>query len=328
MAAPMQFDTEMKRKPPINFAAIGVAGYIAPRHLKAIRDTGNRLVAAVDTNDSVGILDQYSENVRFFTEIERFDRHLEKLRRLSEADRVHYISIMSPNYLHDAHCRLAMRLDADVICEKPLVINPWNLDQLAVVEAESGCKINTVLQLRVHPALLALKQKIESGPANHQYNVRLTYIAGRGPWYNISWKGIQEKSGGVVTNIGIHFFDMLGWLFGASGQIKLYLSESRRMSGFVEFEKARVRWFLSVDEEDLPIPIKAGQPKTYRSITIDGQEIEFSGGFTDLHTRVYEKTLAGEGFGIEDARSSIELTHRIRNCELSLMDELAHPFIK
>lgn len=312
----------------INFAAIGVAGYIAPRHLKAIRDTGNQLIAAIDTNDSVGILDQYSENVRFFTEIERFDRHLEKLRRRSEQERVHYISIMSPNYLHDAHCRLALRLDAHVICEKPLVINPWNLDQLAGVEAESGCKINTVLQLRVHPALLALKQKIESGPLHHQYDVCLTYIAARGPWYNISWKGIQEKSGGVATNIGIHFFDMLGWLFGASGQIKLHLSEPRRMSGFIEFEKARVRWFLSVDEEDLPISIKTGQPKTHRSITIDGQEIEFSGGFTDLHTRVYEKTLAGDGFGIEDARSSIELTYRIRNCELSSVDEFAHSFLK
>jgi len=312
----------------MNFAAIGVAGYIAPRHLKAIRDTGNRLVAAVDTNDSVGILDQYSENVRFFTEIERFDRHLEKLRRRSEEERVHYISIMSPNYLHDAHCRLALRVNAHVICEKPLVINPWNLDQLASIEAESGCRINTVLQLRVHPSLLALKQKIEAGPADHCYDVCLTYITARGPWYDISWKGVTEKSGGMATNIGIHLFDLLGWLFGPPGQIKLYLSEPRRMSGFVEFQRAKVHWFLSVNEADLPTPMGADQPKTYRSITIDGQEIEFSGGFTDLHTRVYEKTLAGKGFSIEDARPSVELTYRIRHCELSPVDELAHPFLK
>ena len=313
---------------PINFAAIGVAGYIAPRHLRAIRDTGNRLLAAIDTNDSVGILDKYSENVRFFTEIERFDRHLEKLRRLSEDEHVHYISIMSPNYLHDAHCRLALRVNANVICEKPLVINPWNLDQLAAVEAESGCKINTVLQLRVHPALLALKQKIEQGSTKHQYDVQLTYITGRGPWYDISWKGIPEKSGGIVTNIGIHFFDMLGWLFGPSGQVALHLSEARRMSGFVEFERARVRWFLSVDQDDLPIQIQDGQPQTYRSITIDGQEIEFSGGFADLHTRVYEQTLNGNGFGIDDARPSVELTYQIRQSELSLLDGLAHPYLK
>jgi len=312
----------------LNFAAIGVAGYVAPRHLKAIRDTGNRLVAAVDINDSVGILDQYSENVRFFTEIERFDRHLEKLRRRGDDARVEYVSIMSPNYLHDAHCRLALRLGARAICEKPLVINPWNLDQLAEIEAESEGHINTVLQLRVHPSLLALKEKIELGSKDHQYEVVLTYITSRGPWYNVSWKGISEKSGGVAVNIGIHFFDMLGWLFGAPGANKLYLSEPRRMSGIIEFEKAKVRWFLSVDENDLPIPIQPGQPRTYRSITIDGEEIEFSGGFSDLHTRVYKKTLAGEGFGIEDARPSIELTYRIRNSELSPVDDVAHPLLK
>ena len=312
----------------LNFAAIGVAGYIAPRHLKAIQDTGNRLVAAVDINDSVGILDQYSKNVRFFTEIERFDRHLEKLRRRGEESRVHYVSIMSPNYLHDAHCRLALRLGAHAICEKPLVINPWNLDQLAEIEAESGGRINTVLQLRVHPALLALKDKMEQGSQDHQYEVFLTYITSRGPWYRISWKGILEKSGGVAVNIGIHFFDMLGWLFGASDETRLYLSEPRRMSGFIEFERARVHWFLSVDEADLPTPIQPSQPKTYRSITVDGEEIEFSGGFTDLHTRVYEQTLAGEGFGIEDTRPSIDLTYRIRQCDLSPLDAMAHPLLQ
>jgi len=310
-----------------NFAAIGVAGYIAPRHLIAIHDTGNRLIAAVDVNDSVGVLDRYSQDVIFFTEIERFDRHLEKLRRRGEEARVHYVSIMTPNYLHDAHCRLALRLGAHVICEKPLVINPWNVDQLAEIEQESEGRINTILQLRVHPSLLALKDKIERGSQEHQYDVVLTYITSRGPWYDVSWKGIPEKSGGVAVNIGIHFFDMLGWLFGAPGEIKLYLSEPRRMSGFIEFENARVRWLLSVDEGDLPNPIQAGQPKTYRSITVDGQEIEFSGGFTDLHTRVYEKTLTGEGFGIEDARPSIELTYQIRSSELSSLDDMAHPLL-
>lgn len=311
-----------------NFAAIGVAGYIAPRHLRAIRDTGNRLVAAVDSNDSAGILDQYSENVRFFSEIERFDRHLEKLRRRSERERVHYVSIMSPNYLHDAHCRLALRVNAHVICEKPLVINPWNLDQLSVIEAESEGKVNTVLQLRVHPALLKLKDKIDNEDSHHQFDVRLSYIAGRGPWYDVSWKGIPEKSGGITTNIGIHFFDMLGWLFGEPGEIRQYLSEVRRMSGFIEFERAKVRWFLSVDADDLPVPVQHGQPKTYRSITVDGEEIEFSGGFNDLHTRVYEKTLVGNGFGIEEARPSIELTYRIRNSPLLPIDDLAHPLLR
>ena len=310
-----------------NFAAIGVAGYVAPRHLKAIRDTGNRLVAAVDVNDSVGILDQYSENVRFFTEIERFDRHLEKLRRRGDEARAHYVSIMSPNYLHDAHCRLALRLGAHAICEKPLVINPWNIDQLAEIEDESEGCINTVLQLRVHPSLLALKEKIEKGSQDHQYDVLLTYITSRGPWYDISWKGIPEKSGGVAVNIGIHFFDMLGWLFGEPGEIKVHISDKRRMAGFIEFERARVRWFLSVDEDDLPIPIQPGKPKTYRSITVGGDAFEFSGGFTDLHTRVYEKTLAGEGFRLVDARPSIELTYRIRNSKLSPLNNVAHPLL-
>jgi len=313
---------------PLNFAAIGVSGYIAPRHLKAINDTGNRLIAAVDVNDSAGVLDQYSQNVRFFTEIERFDRHLEKLRRLSEGERVHYVSIMSPNYLHDAHCRLALRVNADAICEKPLVINPWNLDQLALIEAESTGKIHTVLQLRLHPALVALKRQIEEGSRDHQYQVRLTYITSRGPWYHVSWKGIREKSGGIATNIGIHFFDMLGWLFGEAGETRLHLSETSRMAGMIEFERARVGWFLSVDHNDLPGPIQPGEPRTYRSITIDGEEIEFSGGFTDLHTRVYEETLAGRGFGIEDARPSIELTYRIRQSEISAMDDTAHPLAR
>lgn len=311
-----------------NFAATGVAGYIVLRHLKAIRDTGHRLVAAVGNNDSVGILDKYSENVRFFTEIERFDRHLEKLRRRGEEARVHYVSVMSPNYLHDAHCRLALRVGANVICEKPLVIEPWNLDQLAALEVEYQGKINTVLQLRLHPSLLELKKKIRLGSQDHQYKALLTYITSRAPWYDISWKGDIDKSGGLAVNIGIHFFDMLGWLFGEAGQARRHLADTRRMSGFIEFEKAQVRWFLSVDQDDLPAPRSADQPKTYRSITVDGQEIEFSGGFTDLHTRVYEQTLAGNGFGIEDARPSIELTRRIRTIEISPIDDVVHPLLK
>jgi UDP-N-acetyl-2-amino-2-deoxyglucuronate dehydrogenase len=311
-----------------NFAAIGVAGYIAPRHLKAIKETGNRLVAAVDINDSVGILDQFSEGVRFFTEIERFDRYLEKLRRSDDERCIDYVSILSPNYLHDAHCRLALRVGAHVICEKPLVINPWNLDQLALIEAESEGKINTVLQLRLHPAVLALKRKIESQSKSHQYDVQLTYITSRGPWYDISWKGSLEKSGGVAVNIGIHFFDMLQWLFGKPGEIKLYLSEERRLSGFIKFGNAEVSWFLSVDASDLPFPTQPGQPQTYRSITVDGEEVEFSGGFADLHTQVYQNILAGNGHGIEDARASIDLTHRIRTMALTAYDEHIHPILE
>jgi UDP-N-acetyl-2-amino-2-deoxyglucuronate dehydrogenase len=311
-----------------NFAIIGVGGYVAPRHLRAIRDTGNRLVAATDPRDSVGILDQFSFDVRFFTEIERFDRHLEKLRRGPESERVHYVSILSPNYLHDAHCRLALRVGADAICEKPLVINPWNLDQLAAIEAETGRHINTILQLRVHPALLRLKASLEEEDRNFQHEVQLTYITARGPWYQISWKGSNEKSGGVATNIGIHFFDLLLWLFGPASDLRVYHADAQCMSGFIELERARVRWFLSVDHRDLPFLVEPGKNTTFRSITVDGQEIEFSSGFTDLHTRVYDETLAGRGFSISDARPSIELTHRIRTAPISPRDNLAHPFLK
>lgn len=308
-----------------NFAVIGVGGYIAPRHLRAIRDTENNLVAAVDPKDSVGILDQFGYDVSFFTEIERFDRHLEKLRRGPEADRIHFISVCSPNYLHDAHCRLAMRVGADVICEKPLVINPWNLDQLEEIEAETGCKVNTVLQLRVHPELLKLKQTLQEDTSGKQHDVVLTYITSRGIWYHVSWKGQREKSGGVATNIGVHFFDLLLWLFGPARDVRLYHNDDKRMSGYIELERARVRWFLSVDVNDLPEPALASGKKTFRLITVDGQEIEFSEGFTDLHTRVYEETLAGRGFSIQDARPSIELTHRIRTSSFSALDSLAHP---
>lgn len=313
---------------PLNFAVIGAGGYVAPRHLKAIRDTGNRLAAAVDPKDSVGLLDQFSFDVKFFTEIERFDRHLEKLRRNSEQERIHYVSICSPNYLHDAHCRLAMRVGADVICEKPLVINPWNLDALQEIEFETNCRINTVLQLRVHPELLKLKARLDREGSNTQHAVVLSYITSRGNWYHVSWKGQPEKSGGVATNIGIHFFDLLIWLFGPVINVKVYRADNSRISGFVELEKAQVRWFLSVDHHDLPLAAQQAHKTTFRSITVDDQEVEFSDGFGDLHTCVYENTLAGNGFGIADARPSIELTYRIRNSEISALDTMTHPFLR
>ncbi len=309
----------------LNFAIIGVAGYVAPRHLKAIRDTGNRLVAAVDPNDSVGLLDQYSFDVRFFTEIERFDRHLEKLRRGPEQERVHVVSICSPNYLHDAHCRLALRVHANAICEKPLVINPWNLDALQEIEQEYGGKINTVLQLRLHPALLELRNQLNSEPAGQSHDVVLTYITSRGAWYHTSWKGYVEKSGGVATNIGVHLFDLLIWLFGSQRSMQVHYSDPERMSGFLELERARVRWYLSINSGDLPFEASPGGRTTYRSITIDGREVEFTEGFTDLHTRVYEETLAGRGFGIEDARPSIELVYRIRTAPVTQPAEDIHP---
>ncbi len=312
---------------PLNFAIVGVAGYVAPRHLKAIQDTGNRLVAAVDPNDSVGLLDHYSFDVRFFTEIERFDRHLEKLRRGREEDRVHYVSICSPNYLHDSHCRLALRVQANAICEKPLVINPWNLDALQEIEREYDGKIYTVLQLRLHPALHELRNKLNSASNNHKHEVVLTYITARGAWYHTSWKGYIEKSGGIATNIGIHLFDMLIWLFGNAGAMQVYHADPERMSGSLDLEHAHVRWFLSINPGDLPFSVSPGGRSTYRSITIDGQEVEFTEGFTDLHTRVYQETLAGRGFGIEDARPSIELVHRIRTAPISAPLDDMHPYM-
>ncbi|HRS17162.1 MAG TPA: Gfo/Idh/MocA family oxidoreductase [Thermoanaerobaculaceae bacterium] len=303
---------------PLNFALIGAAGYIAPRHMKAIADTGNRLVAATDPHDAVGILDRYSFETRFFPEIERFDRHLEKLRRGPEENRVHYVSICSPNYLHDAHIRLALRVGADAICEKPLVINPWNLDALEELESETGRRVYTILQLRVHPALVALKQSLSSERNAPRRHVKLTYITSRGPWYSVSWKGSEERSGGVATNIGIHFFDLVMWLFGDVQGVGVHLREPRRMAGTLELERADVEWFLSVDRADLPFEPQPGKATTHRSITVDGKEIEFTEGFTELHTRVYEQTLAGSGFGIADARPSIELVHRIRTVPVAV----------
>jgi len=300
-----------------NFAVTGVGGFVAPRHLKAIYDMGNRVVAAVDPKDSVGILDKYSFDIRFFTEFERFDRHLEKLRRGSEEQRVHYVSVCAPNYLHDAHCRLALRVGADVICEKPLVINPWNLDALQELEAEYGCRIYTVLQLRLHPKLIELRERLQNDSSDRRYQINLKYITSRGMWYHTSWKGNSEKSGGLATNIGIHFFDLLMWLFGKAGDVRVHESNDNRMRGMIELERADVNWSLSIDRNDLPYPAQPGGKSTFRSLTIDGDEIEFSEGFTDLHTRVYEETLAGRGFTIEDARPSIELVHRIRNTPIT-----------
>lgn len=303
----------------------GVAGFVAPRHLRAIYDTGNRLVAAVDPHDAVGVLDRYSFGVRFFPEFERFDRHLEKLRRGPAENRVDFLTVCSPNYLHDAHIRLALRIGADAICEKPLVINPWNLDALQELEAESGRRVYTVLQLRLHPELVALRERLQQRP-DATYDVALSYVTARGAWYDASWKGSGERSGGLVTNIGIHFFDLLIWLFGSVRGSRVYASEDRRAAGYLELDRARVRWFLSARREDLPFEPVPGAKTTFRSITVDGNEVEFSEGFTDLHTRVYEEVLQGRGFGIDDARPSIELTHRIRtSAQVSPDEDTRHP---
>ncbi len=303
----------MSNMDPRNFALIGAGGYIAPRHMKAIRDTGNRLVAALDKSDSVGILDSYFFDVAFFTEFERFDRHAEKLRRQGDEKRIHFTSICSPNYLHDAHVRFSLRIGADAICEKPLVLNPWNLDALAELERESGKRIFNILQLRVHPSIVALREKIRQAPAGKKCAIDLTYVTSRGNWYFASWKGDKSRSGGVATNIGVHFFDMLLWIFGGVRNFEVHVSDDRKMSGFLELEKADVRWFLSVGREDLPEEAVRGGKTTYRSITVDGEEFEFSGGFADLHTVVYREILAGRGFGIEDARPSIDLVHKLRD---------------
>ncbi|MFH2054648.1 MAG: Gfo/Idh/MocA family oxidoreductase [bacterium] len=309
-----------------NFVITGVAGYVAPRHLKAFKDTGNTLVAAVDPNDSVGILDSYFDNVAFFTEFERFDRHIEKQRRLGGDSLVHYVSICSPNYLHDAHARFALRIDADAICEKPVVLNPWNIDALQELEQESGHRIYTVLQLRVHPALIALREKLRQNDTGKKHEIELTYITSRGRWYLVSWKGQLERSGGLATNIGVHFYDLLIWLFGKVQHSEVHLANQFKTCGYIELERARVRWLLSIDKNDVPTAIATAGQQTYRSITCDGEEIEFSGGFTDLHTVVYREILAGRGFGIEAARPSIELVHSIRNAvPLGINNENAHP---
>ena len=291
-----------------NFGLVGAAGFVAPRHLKAIADTGNVLVAACDPHDSVGIIDSYFPDAAFFTEVERFDRFLEKRKRANEADRVHYLSICSPNYLHDAHVRLALRVGAHAICEKPLVISPWNLDQLAALEQEYGRRVYTVLQLRLLPALRELKANLGTERAD----VELTYITSRGRWYAQSWKGVPEKSGGLALNIGVHFFDLLIWLYGKPLENHVYLAKADKMSGVFELERARVRWFLSVDRNDLPAHVRAKGKHAFRSLTSNGRELEFSDGFPDLHTAVYRDILEGGGFSIDEVRPSIQLAYDIR----------------
>ncbi|MBI5068827.1 MAG: Gfo/Idh/MocA family oxidoreductase [Deltaproteobacteria bacterium] len=312
-----------------NFAITGVAGYIAPRHLQAIRDTGNRLIAALDPHDAVGVLDRYFDDVSYYREFERFDRAIEKLRRRSEEERLHYLSICAPNYLHDAHIRFALRVGADAICEKPLVLNPWNLDALAELEAETGRRVYNILQLRLHPSIVALRDRIRAEPAGKKRHVvDLTYITSRGRWYAVSWKGAQDKSGGIATNIGIHFFDMLAWIFGGVKEMQVHLSEPTRAGGVLELERATVRWFLSLDKRDIPEEQRNKGRTTYRSLTIGGEEVEFSDGFADLHTAVYREILAGRGFGIDDARASVTLAHDIREAPVVRAGgDRTHPFV-
>lgn len=303
-----------------NFALIGAAGYIAPRHLKAIKETGNNLLAALDPFDSVGIMDSYFPDAAFFTESERFDRHMAKLHRTGK-ETVDYVSICSPNYLHDAHIRMALRNGAHAICEKPIVLNPWNIDALQEIEAESGRKVFTILQLRHHPAIMALKKRVdgeiaqskESRTKGKVYDINLTYITSRGAWYHRSWKGNPEKSGGVATNIGVHFFDMLTWIFGSAIENIAHVLENDHAAGFLQLENARVRWFLSINRDHLPELAKAAKKSTFRSITVDGQEIEFSDGFTDLHTVSYHHIIDDNGFGLTEARQSVEIVQAIRN---------------
>jgi UDP-N-acetyl-2-amino-2-deoxyglucuronate dehydrogenase len=318
-----------------NFALLGAAGFVAPRHMKAIKDTGNILVVAMDPHDAVGVMDSYFPDARFFTEFERLDRHAEKLRREGNNMQLHYVSIASPNYLHDAHMRFAMRVGAHAICEKPLVLNPWNLDALQDIEKEHKKKVNAILQLRHHVAIAALKDRITStapdasSPASHRkFDIDLTYITSRGRWYLVSWKGDIVKSGGVTTNIGIHFFDMLQWVFGKPQQVLVHFMEPTKAAGYLELENARIRWFLSLDWNDLPDETKSGGKTTYRSIVINNEEFEFSEGFTDLHTKSYEEILKGNGYGLEDARSSIEIAYTIRTAAPIGLKGEYHPMLK
>lgn len=307
------------------FALIGASGFVAPRHMAAIRDTSNILVAALDPSDSVGIIDSYFPDADFFTEFERFDRHIDKLRR--EKSGVDYVAICSPNYLHDSHMRFALRSGADAICEKPLVLNPWNIDGLQEIEHETGRQVNTILQLRVHPAIIALRDRVSSEASKRKREVQLTYITSRGHWYLQSWKGDDKKSGGIATNIGVHFFDMLHFIFGKLQENRVHLREDTRAAGYLEYEHARVRWFLSLDVRDVPQGPRAEGQRTYRSITVDGEEIEFSGGFSELHTRSYEEILAGRGFGLEENRTAIETVSHIRKSPVVPNGDL-HPFIQ
>ena len=293
-----------------NFAIIGAGGYIAPRHMKAIKDTGNTLIAALDKHDSVGIMDSYFPDADFFTEFERFDRHLEKLKR--QGNKTDFVSVCSPNYLHDAHIRFGLRIGASVICEKPVVLNPWNIEALMEIEKETGGEVFTILQLRLHPAIIALKEKIAAAPADKKFTVNLQYITSRGHWYHTSWKGDMEKSGGIATNIGVHFFDMLLWVFGDVKENKVTAHTAQTASGQLELERANVNWMLSIDANTLPDEAKAAGKRTFRTLTIDGEGFEFSDGFTELHTKSYEEILKGNGFRIKETKAAIELVHEIR----------------
>jgi UDP-N-acetyl-2-amino-2-deoxyglucuronate dehydrogenase len=310
----------------MNFALIGAAGYIAPRHMKAIKDTGNNLVAALDKFDSVGLIDSYFPNASFFSEFERFDRHIDKLRR--HGNPIDYVSVCSPNFLHDSHIRFGLKNGADVICEKPLVLNPWNIESLAEFEKETGKNVYNILQLRLHPSILALKKRVEQNPRNTKYDLDLTYITSRGNWYYASWKGDTTKSGGIATNIGVHFYDMLGFVFGKVQQNIVHLHTHDRAAGFLEFEQARVRWFLSINYNTIPDEVKATGKRTYRSMMLEGEEIEFSDGFTELHTESYKNVLSGNGFGLMEAMPSIQIVHEIRTQQpLGLVGNY-HPFAK
>lgn len=309
-----------------NFALIGAAGYIAPRHMKAIKDTGNDLVAALDPFDSVGVIDSHFPNADFFVEFERFDRHIDKLKR--EGKNLDYVSICSPNYLHDAHCRFGLRHGADVICEKPIVLNPWNIDALEEIEKETGHNIYNILQLRLHPSVIELKKKIEAAPKDKVFDIDLTYLTSRGHWYYTSWKGDKDKSGGIASNIGVHFYDMLMWIFGSVKQNIVHLHTHDRAAGYLELERARVRWFLSINYDVIPEHVKATGARTYRALMIEDEEFEFSGGFTELHTRSYQHVLNGGGFRIGEARKAIELVHAIRHQRpVGLLGEY-HPLAK
>ncbi|MBN1943229.1 MAG: Gfo/Idh/MocA family oxidoreductase [Phycisphaerae bacterium] len=309
------------------FAIIGVGGYIAPRHLQAIKDTGNDCVVALDKNDSVGVIDSYFPDAAFFTEFERFDRFIDKRHR-DKGEKIDYVSICSPNYLHDAHIRFALRVGANAICEKPIVLNPWNLDALEAIAGEYGGTVNVILQLRLHEAIKALREEILAADAKKKHEIELTYITPRGKWYLVSWKGDEQKSGGVATNIGVHFFDMLTWIFGPAVKNTLHVSTPLKMGGLLELPRANVKWFLSLDRNDLPASYRGEKPKTFRSITVDGKEIEFSGGFTDLHTRSYQEILAGRGFDMEDTRQAIEIVSHLRHAEPIGLKGEYHPILK
>lgn len=297
-----------------NFAIIGAGGYIAPRHMKAIKDTGNKLIAALDKHDSVGIMDSYFPEADFFTEFERFDRHLEKQKRLG--NKTDFVTVCSPNYLHDAHIRFGLRIGANVICEKPVVLNPWNIEALMEIEKETGGRVFTILQLRLHPAIMALKEKVAAGPAGKKYQINLQYITSRGNWYHSSWKGNMSKSGGIATNIGVHFFDMLLWIFGDVKKNTVIQHTSHTASGELELEKANINWMLSIDTDTLPAEAKLANKRTFRALTIDGESFEFSDGFTELHTKSYEEILLDKGFPISETLKAIELVHQIRNYKI------------